>query len=384
MHVHPYVKTSLAPGSRVVMAYFEAAGLVEPLDALGFNLVGYGCTTCIGNSGPLPEAVATAITEGKLIAAGVLSGNRNFEGRIHSLVKANYLASPPLVVAYALAGTVDIDLDADPIGQDRDGQDVFLKDLWPSQGEIQDAIRQAVRPEQFKALYDGIEDSNPRWNAIETAEGAVYDWQDDSTYIQEPPFFQDLDVDPQPIGAITGARVLALLGDSVTTDHISPAGAIPASRARGPVPPGRGRRARRLQLVRLAPRQRPRDDARHVRQHPPQEPARAGHRGRPQRLPPDRRAGLSLRRRRAVQGGRDAAARHRRVGLRHGVLARLGREGHDPARREGRPRDVVRAHPPRQPRRHGRAAADVPRRRVARDVRPRRDGDLRRAGRGRV
>ncbi len=233
MSVHPYVKTSLAPGSRVVMAYFEAAGLVEPLDALGFNLVGYGCTTCIGNSGPLPEAVATAITDGKLIAAGVLSGNRNFEGRIHSLVKANYLASPPLVVAYALAGTVDIDLDTDPIGQDRDGNDVFLKDLWPSQQEIQDAIRMAVRPEQFKALYDGIEDSNPRWNAIETAEGAVYDWQDDSTYIQEPPFFQDLDVDPQPISAITGARVLALLGDSVTTDHISPAGAIPASEPAG-------------------------------------------------------------------------------------------------------------------------------------------------------
>ncbi len=233
MHVHPYVKTSLAPGSRVVMAYFEAAGLVEPLNALGFNLVGYGCTTCIGNSGPLPEAVATAITEGKLIAAGVLSGNRNFEGRIHSLVKANFLASPPLVVAYALAGTVDIDLDTDPIGQDRDGNDVFLKDLWPSQHEIQDAIRQAVRPEQFKALYDGIEDSNPRWNAIETAEGAVYDWQDASTYIQEPPFFQDLAVEPQPIQPIAGARVLALLGDSVTTDHISPAGAIPASEPAG-------------------------------------------------------------------------------------------------------------------------------------------------------
>ena len=233
MSVHPYVKTSLAPGSRVVTAYFEAAGLTEPLDALGFNLVGYGCTTCIGNSGPLPEAVATAITEGKLIAAGVLSGNRNFEGRIHSLVKANFLASPPLVVAYALAGTVDINLDTDPIGQDRDGTDVYLKDLWPSQQEIQDAIKQAVRPEQFKALYDGIEDSNPRWNAIETAEGAVYDWQDDSTYIQEPPFFQDLDAEAEPIQAIRGARVLALLGDSVTTDHISPAGAIPASEPAG-------------------------------------------------------------------------------------------------------------------------------------------------------
>ena len=206
LRVQPFVKTSLAPGSRVVTAYLEAAGLQDDLDALGFSLVGYGCTTCIGNSGPLPEAVATAVTEGKLIAAGVLSGNRNFEGRIHPLVKANFLASPPLVVAYALAGTIDIDLDTDALGQDRDGNDVFLKDLWPSQGEILDAIRQAVHPAQFAALYDGIEDSNPRWNAIETTDSAVYDWQDDSTYIQEPPFFQDLDVEAAPIAAIAGAR----------------------------------------------------------------------------------------------------------------------------------------------------------------------------------
>ena len=233
MRVKPYVKTSLAPGSRVVTAYFEAAGLQAPLDALGFALVGYGCTTCIGNSGPLPEPVAAAITEGKLVAAGVLSGNRNFEGRIHPLVKANFLASPPLVVAYALAGTVDINLDTDALGQDRDGRDVFLKDLWPSQDEIMETIRQAVHPAQFAALYADIETSNPRWNAIETSEGAVYDWQDDSTYIQEPPFFQDLDAEAAPIGPVTGARVLALLGDSVTTDHISPAGAIPAAEPAG-------------------------------------------------------------------------------------------------------------------------------------------------------
>ena len=233
LKVKPYVKTSLAPGSRVVTAYLEKAGLQGDLDALGFSLVGYGCTTCIGNSGPLPEAVATAITEGKLIAAGVLSGNRNFEGRIHSLVKANYLASPPLVVAYALAGTVDIDLDADPIGQDAQGADVFLRDLWPSQAEILEAIRTAVEPEQFRALYDGIEESNPRWNAIETSEGAVYDWQDASTYIQEPPFFLGIDGDVAPIRPITGARALAVLGDSVTTDHISPAGAIPSAEPAG-------------------------------------------------------------------------------------------------------------------------------------------------------
>ncbi|HEX8384602.1 MAG TPA: aconitate hydratase AcnA, partial [Rubricoccaceae bacterium] len=233
LRVKPYVKTSLAPGSRVVTAYFEAAGLQEPLDALGFNLVGYGCATCIGNSGPLPEAVASAITEGGLVAAGVLSGNRNFEGRIHPLVKANYLASPPLVVAYALAGTVDIDLQNDPLGEDRDGNPVYLREIWPSQQEILDVIRQSVHPAQFAALYDGIEESNPRWNAIETSEGAVYDWQDDSTYIQEPPFFQDLDVEASPIRPITGARALAVLGDSVTTDHISPAGAIPSAEPAG-------------------------------------------------------------------------------------------------------------------------------------------------------
>ncbi len=233
MSVKPYVKTSLAPGTRVVTAYLEKAGLQSYLDELGYNLVGYGCTTCIGNSGPLPEPVAKAITEGDLIVSGVLSGNRNFEGRIHALVKANYLASPPLVVAYALAGTVDIDLQNDVIGQDKDGDDVYLRDLWPSQDEILDAIQQAVTREQFEELYDGIEDSNPRWNAIETGEGAVYDWQDDSTYIQEPPFFQDVTQEVPAIEAIAGARALAKVGDSTTTDHISPAGAIPKSEPAG-------------------------------------------------------------------------------------------------------------------------------------------------------
>ena len=233
MTVKPYVKTSLAPGSRVVTAYLEKAGLQDPLDKLGYHLVGYGCTTCIGNSGPLPEPVAKAITDGDLVVAGVLSGNRNFEGRIHSLVKANYLASPPLVVAYALAGTVDIDLQNDVIGQDRDGNDVYLRDLWPSQREILDAIAQAVTPDQFAELYEGIEDSNPRWNQIATSEGAVYDWQDDSTYIQEPPFFFDVTSEVPPIEPVTGARALVKAGDSTTTDHISPAGAIPKGEPAG-------------------------------------------------------------------------------------------------------------------------------------------------------
>ena len=233
MNVKPYVKTSLAPGSRVVTAYLDKAELQPYLDELGFNLVGYGCTTCIGNSGPLPEPVAKAVTEGDLIVSGVLSGNRNFEGRIHALVKANYLASPPLVVAYALAGTVDIDLQNDVLGQDQDGNDVYLRDLWPSQQEILDAVQSAVTREQFEELYEGIEDSNPRWNAIATSEGAVYDWQDDSTYIQEPPFFMDVTPEVPGIEPIVGARTLVKAGDSTTTDHISPAGAIPKNEPAG-------------------------------------------------------------------------------------------------------------------------------------------------------
>ena len=233
MSVKPYVKTSLAPGSRVVTAYLEKAGLQDYLDQLGYNLVGYGCTTCIGNSGPLPEPVAEAVTDGDLVVAGVLSGNRNFEGRIHALVKANYLASPPLVVAYALAGTVDVDLQNDVLGTDKDGNDVYLKDLWPSQQEILDAINTAVTPEQFEELYEGIEDSNPRWNQIDTSEGAVYEWSEDSTYIQEPPFFLDVTPEVPAIEPIRGAKTLVKAGDSTTTDHISPAGAIPKGEPAG-------------------------------------------------------------------------------------------------------------------------------------------------------
>ena len=227
LQVPPYVKTSLAPGSKVVTEYLQAAGLLEALADLRFNLVGYGCTTCIGNSGPLPPDVAKAVTEGQLVAAAVLSGNRNFEGRVHPQVRANYLASPPLVVAYALAGTVDIDLPTEPLGKDRHGSPVYLRDIWPSQAEVSEALGRAVRPEMFRATYQNIWDGNPTWNAIPVAGGALYPWQDASTYIQEPPFFQGLSPTPEPIAEIRGARVLALLGDSVTTDHISPAGDIP-------------------------------------------------------------------------------------------------------------------------------------------------------------
>ena len=226
LRVPLYVKTSLAPGSKVVTEYLKAAGLIEPLAALGFNLVGYGCTTCIGNSGPLPPQVAKAVTENQLVAAAVLSGNRNFEGRVHPQVRANYLASPPLVVAYALAGTVDIDFGSEPLGKDRSGRPVYLRDTWPSQAEVIQAMERAVRPEMFRESYANVWEGNPTWNAIPVTGGALYQWRPDSTYIQEPPFFTDLGPEPQPIAEIRGARVLAVLGDSITTDHISPAGSI--------------------------------------------------------------------------------------------------------------------------------------------------------------
>lgn len=221
--VKPWVKTSLAPGSKVVTHYLEKAGLQDPLDALGFNLVGYGCTTCIGNSGPLPLAVDEAIEKAKLTVSSVLSGNRNFEGRIHPRVRSNWLASPPLVVAYALAGTTDIDLSSQPLGEDSDGKPVYLRDIWPDTQAIAEAV-ETVSREMFAKDYADVFSGNEEWNAMPTAEGATYDWDDDSTYIQNPPFFSP-DLAPVP-GNISGASILALLGDSVTTDHISPAGAI--------------------------------------------------------------------------------------------------------------------------------------------------------------
>jgi aconitate hydratase len=226
LKVKSHVKTSLSPGSRVVTDYLEATGLDKPLDQLGFQTVGYGCMTCIGNSGPLPDAVAKAVHEGQLVAASVLSGNRNFEGRINPLAKANYLASPPLVVAYALAGTVDIDLTRDPLGTGSDGRPVYLKDIWPSQAEIAETVSRAIRPEMFRNRYGNVLESNETWNHISVSQSELYPWNLDSTYVQEPPFLMDLSAEPSPIQPIHNARVLAVLGDSVTTDHISPAGAI--------------------------------------------------------------------------------------------------------------------------------------------------------------
>ena len=223
----PWVKTSLAPGSLVVTEYLRAAGLLEPLAQLGFGLVGYGCTTCIGNSGPLPDDVAAAVREKDLVVASVLSGNRNFEGRVQPLVRANYLASPPLVVAYALAGRMTVDLTTEPLGRGADGEDVYLKDLWPSAQEVQAALAAALRTDQFTAKYGAVFDGDERWRGLFAPGGDRFAWTDESTYVRRPPFFQALDPEPAPPGDIAGARVLALLGDSVTTDHISPAGAIP-------------------------------------------------------------------------------------------------------------------------------------------------------------
>jgi aconitate hydratase len=226
LRTQPWVKTSLAPGSTVVTEYLREAGLTEHLDALGFELVGYGCTTCIGNSGPLPEPVANAITEGKLAVAAVLSGNRNFEARVHQQVRANYLASPPLVVAYALAGRMDIDLTTEPLGTGADGQPVYLRDVWPSEAEVQSTIQRAVRSQMFRDRYADVFTGDARWRELSGASGERFAWDAASTYVRRPPYFEGLAREPAPLAAIRGARVLAVLGDSVTTDHISPAGDI--------------------------------------------------------------------------------------------------------------------------------------------------------------
>jgi aconitate hydratase len=228
-----YVKSSLTPGSRVVTDYLIEAGLLNSLETLGFNVAGYGCATCIGNSGPLPDEVSKAITDNDLTVAAVLSGNRNFEGRIHAQVKANYLASPPLVIAYALAGTVDIDLTTEPLGNDKDGKPVYLKDIWPTSQEVQEAMSKAVRPELFRKRYENVFQANERWNQIDAPTGQLYKWDEQSTYIQEPTFFKELADNLNDIENINGAKVLLYLGDSVTTDHISPAGNIKADSPAG-------------------------------------------------------------------------------------------------------------------------------------------------------
>src|SRR5829696_2694908 len=233
LSVAPHVKTSLAPGSKVVTEYLQTSGLLDPLEQLRFDVVGYGCTTCIGNSGPLAEEISSAVEENDLVVAAVLSGNRNFEGRINPDVRANYLASPPLVVAYALAGTVDIDLVNEPLGHDSNGNQVYLKDIWPSQEEVRRQIETALDPNLYKKQYANVYSGNEQWNEVEVPSGNLYEWDPNSTYIQEPTFFKDMSPEPEDLKDIEGARVLVKVGDSVTTDHISPAGAIPSKMPAG-------------------------------------------------------------------------------------------------------------------------------------------------------
>ena len=240
LRVDPAVKTSLAPGSRVVTNYLDKTGLQKYLDQLGFNLVGYGCTTCIGNSGPLHPNIEKAINEFDLVAASVLSGNRNFEARVHQNIKANFLMSPPLVVAFALAGRVDVDLSKEAIGKDKDGKDTFLRDLWPNLKEVRDAMQSALKPEVFRKLYRDFADQNPKWNEIPSSTGEVYQWDENSDYIHEPPFFKDFSMEVGKIANIVNARPLGIFGDSVTTDHISPAGAIKATSPAGEYLKSRG------------------------------------------------------------------------------------------------------------------------------------------------
>jgi aconitate hydratase len=229
----PWVKTSLAPGSKVVTDYYDKAGLTKDLDALGFQLVGYGCTTCIGNSGPLDEEISAAVNENDLAVTAVLSGNRNFEGRINPDVKMNYLASPPLVIAYALAGTMDFDFEKDSLGEDSSGDDVFLRDIWPTPEEVQDTIDSSINSDMFTTQYAGVFDGDKRWQSLDTPTGDTFSWDAKSTYVRKPPYFDGMSMEPTPVTDIHNARVLAKLGDSVTTDHISPAGSIKADSPAG-------------------------------------------------------------------------------------------------------------------------------------------------------
>jgi aconitate hydratase len=226
LHSKPWVKTSLAPGSKVVTDYLTASGLLTYLEALRFNVVGFGCTTCIGNSGPLPVAVSKAIEDNDLMAAAILSGNRNFEGRVHPEVRANYLASPPLVVAYAIAGTMDIDLAKEPLGIGNDGKPVFLKDVWPSRKEVEEVVEKHIKQDMYRRVYATVFDGDEQWANLKVPEGDLYRWDDASTYVKHPPYFVGMTPQPLPVKPITGARCLAVLGDSITTDHISPAGSI--------------------------------------------------------------------------------------------------------------------------------------------------------------
>ena len=360
------------------MDYYERADLIEPLNALGFDLVGYGCTTCIGNSGPLPEEISAAIEDQDLTVCSVLSGNRNFEGRIHPEVRNNYLASPPLCVAYALAGRMDLDLYEEPLGQDGDGNDVYLKDIWPSQAEIHAEIESAVESDMFRKSYGEVFEGDENWESLEIPEGDRYAWDEDSTYVKRPPYFEGMEADaPEGFADIKGARILAKLGDSVTTDHISPAGAIKKATPGGQYLLDNGveqkdfnsygsRRGNHEVMmrgtfanVRLRNQLAPGTEGGYTRRSEDGE----------DEFIFDAVDGLPVRRRAAGRAGRQ--------GVRLGQLTRLGGQGPAAAGHPLRDRRELRAHPPLQPGGHGHPAAAVPRRRVGRVAGPDRVRDLR-------
>ena len=295
LHRKPWVKTSLAPGSKVVPDYYAKAGLMEPLEALGFHIVGFGCTTCIGNSGPLAPAITDEINSNQLVVGAVLSGNRNFEGRVHPEVRANYLASPPLVVAYALTGRVDFDWDSEAIGQDPQGNDVFLKDIWPAAEEVKDVVAKSVTREQFMRIYDEVYAGDEHWQSLAVPTGNLYEWANDSTYIANPPYFEGMTRIPPAVHEIVNARVLALLGDSITTDHISPAGSIKADSPAGKYLMAHGVEPKRLQSIWCSPRQSRRHDAGHLCQRSTSQSTRANGRRRLHSLLADRRNDVDLR-----------------------------------------------------------------------------------------
>ena len=379
METRPWVKTSLAPGSRGVVDYLDRAGLTQYLDALRFNLVGFGCTTCIGNSGPLPDEVSDEISRNDLSVAAVLSGNRNFEARIHPQVRANYLASPPLVVAYALAGSVNTDLTSQPVGSDRDGNPVMLDELWPTAAEVEQAVAGAVAAELYTGQYGRIFDGDERWRELPVPTGELFQWDPDSTYVREATFFER----PADMSDIVDARVLAILGDSVTTDHISPAGSIASSTPAGRYLVEHGVEPREFNSY-GSRRGNHEVMVRHLREHPAAKPDRRGRRGRLHPALPRRRAAVDLRRVDALPGRRRAVGRDRRQGVRVGQLARLGGQGQRVAGRAGRDRPELRAHPPHQPGRAGRDPAPVPGGRLGRVAGHHRHRDVHDPGPGRA
>ena len=375
----PWVKTTLAPGSKVVMDYYDRAGLTPYLEKLGFSLVGYGCTTCIGNSGPLPAEVSAAVNEGDLAVTSVLSGNRNFEGRINPDVKMNYLASPPLVVAYALAGTMDMDLTTEPLGTSPDGTPVLLADIWPSEVEVARVVAESISSDQFDASYADVFAGDARWQGLQFASGDTFGWDENSTYVRRPPYFDGMPAQPAPVTDVVGARVLAPAGRQRHHRPHQPGRQHPAGLT-GREIPGRARgRGERLQLLRLAPGQPRGHDPRDLRQHPAAQPARSWHRGRGHARPAQRRADHHLRSGTVVCRRRHTAGGAGRQGIRQWIVAGLGCEGDRATRGQGGHCRVVRADSPLQPDRYGGPAAAVRRRRECVLARPDRPRELRRA-----